>query len=170
MKIMQYVNIDLSKGSWCIKNVKGTKEWFLDGNRHREDGPAVECANGTKEWYLKGKRHREDGPAVKNCSNGTKFWYVGGKLHRTDGPAVERVGGVGFKHWYVDGKRHRLDGPAVELSGGSKEWFVEGKLLTEEKFNKHIIGEKKQIKHNHCMCDILQVMNVGHDSNCVEGK
>jgi len=28
----------------------GSKEWFLNGQRHREDGPAVEYANGHKEW------------------------------------------------------------------------------------------------------------------------
>jgi len=30
------------------------KEWYLNGNLHREDGPAVESANGDKEWYLNG--------------------------------------------------------------------------------------------------------------------
>ena len=48
----------------------GTKYWYLNGKRHREDGPAVECADGHKEWYLNGKRHREDGPAVE-CADGT---------------------------------------------------------------------------------------------------
>jgi len=27
--------------------------WKLNGNLHREDGPAVEYANGYKEWWLK---------------------------------------------------------------------------------------------------------------------
>ena len=43
----------------------GSKEWYLNGKQHREDGPAVERANGTKVWYLNGKLHREDGPAVE---------------------------------------------------------------------------------------------------------
>ena len=30
----------------------GTKFWYLDDKLHREDGPAVECANGTKHWCL----------------------------------------------------------------------------------------------------------------------
>ena len=33
----------------------GTKEWYLNGKRHRKDGPAYEGADGTKEWYLNGK-------------------------------------------------------------------------------------------------------------------
>ena len=33
----------------------GDKRWYLNGNYHREDGPAVEYPNGYKEWYLNGK-------------------------------------------------------------------------------------------------------------------
>ena len=33
----------------------GTKSWYLNGKRHRKDGPAYEGADGTKEWYLNGK-------------------------------------------------------------------------------------------------------------------
>ena len=57
----------------------GTKSWYLNGKRHREDGPAVEHSAGTKEWYLNGKYHREDGPAVE-CADGSKHWYLNGKL------------------------------------------------------------------------------------------
>jgi len=37
----------------------GLKEWWLNGERHREDGPAVEFDNGREEWYLNGKRLTE---------------------------------------------------------------------------------------------------------------
>ena len=33
----------------------GTKFWFLNGKRHREDGPAIEYDNGYKAWYLNDK-------------------------------------------------------------------------------------------------------------------
>jgi hypothetical protein len=56
----------------------GTKYWILNGEYHREDGPAIECPNGTKEWILNGKRHREDGPAIE-WSNGTKRWFLNSK-------------------------------------------------------------------------------------------
>jgi hypothetical protein len=36
-------------------NYLGDKCWYLHGNLHREDGPAIEYANGTKYWYLDGK-------------------------------------------------------------------------------------------------------------------
>ena len=79
----------------------GDKEWYLNGELHREDGPAVEYSDGDKEWYLNGKFHREDGPAFEG-SNGDKFWCLNGKSHREDGPAVEYVNGS--KYWYLNGE------------------------------------------------------------------
>lgn len=37
----------------------GSKCWYLDGKRHREDGPAVEFSSGTNAWYLNGERLTE---------------------------------------------------------------------------------------------------------------
>jgi hypothetical protein len=34
----------------------GHKEWWVNGKRHRMDGPAVEWANGDKEWYFRNKK------------------------------------------------------------------------------------------------------------------
>ena len=51
--------------------------WYLDGQLHREDGPAFEGSNGTKNWYLKGKLHREDGPAYV-WGDGKKSWWING--------------------------------------------------------------------------------------------
>jgi len=56
----------------------GTKDWYLHGELHREDGPAVERSDGSKFWYLHGKSHREDGPAVEG-SNGRKYWFLNGE-------------------------------------------------------------------------------------------
>ena len=95
---------------YTVRVWEGRKEWYLNGQRHREDGPAVEWATGRKEWYLNGKLHREDGPAVE-WKHGSKEWYLNNQLHREDGPAVE---------WY----------------DGDKEWYLNGKLYTEEEFIK----------------------------------
>ena len=57
---------------------KSDKRWYLNGQCHREDGPAVEWADGTKEWWLNGQRHRTDGPAVEHV-DGSKFWWLNGK-------------------------------------------------------------------------------------------
>ena len=90
-------------------------------------------ADGTKHWFLNGKRHREDGPAIE-YTDGTKHWFLNGKCHREDGPAIEWASGN--KHWFLNGKCHREDGPAVEYSNGHKEWYLNDKRLTEEQFNK----------------------------------
>jgi len=37
----------------------GDKVWYLNGKRHREDGPAIEYADGYKAWYLNGKEVTE---------------------------------------------------------------------------------------------------------------
>ncbi|MEK9769968.1 MAG: hypothetical protein VW683_13725 [Betaproteobacteria bacterium] len=39
----------------CTTYPNGDKIWFLNGVRHRKDGPAVEWANGDKVWFLNGK-------------------------------------------------------------------------------------------------------------------
>ena len=56
----------------------GSKHWYLNGKRHREDGPACEWANGTKYWYLNGKVHRESGPAIEYVG-GSKYWFLNGE-------------------------------------------------------------------------------------------
>ena len=66
--------IEYTVGVWP----DGSKAWYLNGKRHREDGPALEYADGSKSWYLNGKLHREDGPAIE-WADGYKFWYLDGK-------------------------------------------------------------------------------------------
>ena len=56
---------------------EGAKFWYLNGELHREDGPAEEWDTGDKFWCLNGELHREDGPAVE-YEDGTKKWYLNG--------------------------------------------------------------------------------------------
>lgn len=89
----------------------GNKCYYKDAEfkiLHRENDPAIECADGSKEWYINDKLHREDGPAIE-CANGDKFWYI-------------------------NDKRHREDGPAIEWANGSKRWYLKGEKLTEAEF------------------------------------
>ena len=58
-------------------NNYGDRYWYLNGNLHREDGPAIENADGTRFWYLNGKCHREDGPAIE-YADGTREWWLNG--------------------------------------------------------------------------------------------
>ena len=79
----------------------GAKAWYVNGQVHRLDGPAVEYADGSKAWFINNQPHREDGPAVV-WPDGSTEWYVNGKRHREDGPAVEQ--GNGTKHWFLNDK------------------------------------------------------------------
>jgi len=54
------------------------KHWLVNGELHREDGPAYEGADGVKAWYRNGLAHREDGPAII-LSDGRKIWRIHGK-------------------------------------------------------------------------------------------
>jgi hypothetical protein len=38
----------------------GTKQWYLNGQLHRTDGPAVEWHDGSKRWFLIGKEYSNE--------------------------------------------------------------------------------------------------------------
>ena len=104
---------------YTVKVDNGTKSWFLNGKKHREDGPAIEYANGYKSWYINGELHREDGPAIE-YSDGDKYWFINGERHREDGPAIENANGT--KYWYLSGvkcteeEHYNKLNPAKELA------------------------------------------------------
>ena len=102
---------------YTVKVNEYGKHWFLNGERHREDGPAIEHFSGDKFWFLNGKRHREDGPAIE-WDSGDKFWFLN------------------TKYWYLNGNLHREDGPACEYAGGDKYWYLNGKCLSEKEWKK----------------------------------
>ena len=37
-----------------VEQPDGSKAWYRDGTRHRDDGPAIESADGYKAWYRDG--------------------------------------------------------------------------------------------------------------------
>ena len=149
----------------------GTKWWVLNGELHRETGPAIEWANGSKEWWLNGKNYSEEDwkkeveklkmntktIKVKNYNeipkdftgmaehaDGSKQWFLNRKLHReNDLPAIEHPNGT--KMWYLNGKPHRdNDLPAIEYPSGTKQWWLNGELHRENDLPavEHANGEK----------------------------
>lgn len=109
----------------------------------------IRISRDSKEYYKNGESHREDGPAVElfMLNTGRKIlitrkWYINGKLHRVDGPAIESTctdaNSDTYTHiWYFDGELHREDGPAVEDACGiNKEYYIDGIALSEEDFLK----------------------------------
>lgn len=85
-------------------NEFGTTTWYnRAGQRHREDGPAVEYDDGSEEWYIQGVLHRVDGPAVYSA-DGFTAWYQQGQLHRENGPARQWAFD-GDDEWWHHGER-----------------------------------------------------------------
>jgi hypothetical protein len=63
---------------WSYKNVWVLHERLSRGSKVMTNGIEYEVrvdADGDKHWYLNGERHREDGPAVE-FSSGYKAWYL----------------------------------------------------------------------------------------------
>jgi len=51
--------VDHPNFTGCLIDRDNDKSWYQNGNRHREDGPAIEYANGDKEWWFNHKHYNE---------------------------------------------------------------------------------------------------------------
>ena len=49
----------------------------------------VDWPSGLRHWYVNGQWHRYDGPAVEFAGQEDRYscWYLYGQIHREDGPA-----------------------------------------------------------------------------------
>lgn len=118
---------------------------LLNGNLHREDGPAYNLwyENGSLEleqYFLKGGKHRENGPAMtrwyENGSLCFQEYMINGKGHRDSGPSFECYYENGQKEeevYMINGKYHRTDGPA------HTQWESDGKKTEFYFFNDEAI-------------------------------
>jgi hypothetical protein len=70
----------------------------------------ITLSNGGRAWYINGQLHREDGPAIER-PDGTRAWFAHGQLHRSDSPAVEYPDGT--CEWYINGQQ--VDEGTVKL-------------------------------------------------------
>jgi hypothetical protein len=90
-----------------VKVSDSKTEWYnLNGELHREDGPAIEFADGDKYWYINGERHREDGPAIE-FADGDKSWYINGQ-RLTETEFNQRTDSCIGKIVEIDGKKYKL--------------------------------------------------------------
>ena len=108
-----------------------------------KDGLTV-SSDGTKEWRVNGELHREDGPAIE-LPNGTKYWFINNKFHREDGPAIEQADG--HKEWWVNGERHREDGPAIELPNDFNQYWLNGVEVVGSELRKIRAREEANIEN-----------------------
>jgi antitoxin component YwqK of YwqJK toxin-antitoxin module len=91
------------------------QEWWLNGNRHNENGPAEirYYENGQikyQSWYINGKRHNVNKNAsihyYENCQIKYQAWYINGKYHNVNGPAYINYyenGQIYYYSWYING-------------------------------------------------------------------
>lgn len=63
---------------YTIKKEHQSTRWYVKGQFHREDGPAIIYDSGAKSWWNYDKLHRIDGPAFE-CPHGNHLWYINGK-------------------------------------------------------------------------------------------
>ena len=63
--------------------------WMINGEVHREDGPAIERPDGTKGWVIKNKPHRLDGPA-EEWPDGTMRYFINGREFTKEQWSIER--------------------------------------------------------------------------------
>ena len=92
---------DPSTGNY---EVSATRIWHnIDGEIHRDSGPAVIHFNGTKEWWKHGERYRDNGLPTVETPGGMKMWHNRqGQLHREGLPALIGPGGP---EWWLHGIR-----------------------------------------------------------------
>ena len=105
--------------------------WYINGSRHREDGPAYiwyyETGQVKREsWYFNGQYHRADGAAlIEYYKSGImkEYWFINSKVHRIEGPAItvyHRSSEIKEELWYLDGKE-----------SNHKEWLIDNNLYNK---------------------------------------
>jgi hypothetical protein len=67
----------------------GNKSWYLNGQLHREDGPAIEYVDGHKSWYLDNvwytkSQHKAEMARRNNTCNGKVVTIEGKQYELTE--------------------------------------------------------------------------------------
>jgi hypothetical protein len=120
IKLFEEVNKQEVNINYWNNGQKKYEFWFLNGKKHREDGPASQFwfDNGQKKfefWFLNGKYHREDGPA-------NKFWFENGKKKS--------------EYWFLNNKQYSRKKWIEKLKEIGSPHYKEQKMLIDaEKYN-----------------------------------
>lgn len=130
-----------------------SETWKLDGEYHRNDGPAVQyfdLVTGRPlviSFVRHGQLHRTDGPARQFWDEATgalieELWVVDGLEHREGNLPSEwrrspETGVIVREGYRYRGKQHRIDGPSQIFRGRNgqvteEEWMQEGILTRVE--------------------------------------
>lgn len=159
------------KGDFSYVDRFHNTHYYRDGERHRDDGPAI-VGPHQLAWYKNGKRHREgDLPALIQADDlydlGEREWWLEGEKYRShdrlDGrqdywpiaknPAPTSlqkplakgdcviVDSFGVTKHYRDGQLHRDDGGPAVYSRNSLEWWQHGQKHRDGDLPAVIIAE-----------------------------
>lgn len=98
---------------------RGLERWKHPdtGDAHRHDGPAIHRPGEYEAWFINGVRHRVDGPAVVTASH--EVWWRYGERHRLDGPASQVLDKASLDEEDGNGREWWVDGAEVEPADGS---------------------------------------------------
>jgi hypothetical protein len=100
---------------------------------------------------MKKKKKKKNG--MIEWPNGSVVWYKNDKYHREcDLPAI--IAWNGDKAWYIRGKLHRIKGPAFEGFDGTKEWWLDDKMYTEQDYYRELY-KRGLITYNEAVMEIL---------------
>jgi hypothetical protein len=94
------VKIDEEDGRVFVRYADGSSESWENGVLHADGAAAVEHEGDREEYWVHGQLHRTDGPAIEDYMLGPQEYWIDGKRHREDGPAVEYYDGSG--EWWLD--------------------------------------------------------------------
>lgn len=112
--------------------------WQLSsGAFHRDFGPAY-ISKTSQIWYRNGEKHRDNGPAIER-TDGSLQWFKNGKLHREDGPAIIKTNSrqKSYGIYYINGIQLS--------ERGFRKWKTTGKLKPKFEFKDFIIKTMKII-------------------------
>jgi len=76
------IGVALMGKDTMITDEYGDQYWYLDGKRHKEDGPVIIRSDGTQVWCINNQIYREHSPAMI-CANGYQVWFTHGELGRS---------------------------------------------------------------------------------------
>ena len=100
------------------------KQWYLNGKRHRKNGPAIEFSTKEKNWCIDGMLHRDhDLPAV--IGKKSLMWFNRGMLCRIHSDKPSMISKT-YQAWYYMDFLHRdKNKPAVVYKNKNKNEFWE---------------------------------------------
>lgn len=103
-------------GGPAVEDSRQGNQWWEDGKLHRLDGPALDDKTG--QWYyINGVRHREDGPAVirhdtPNVAGYEEWWMNDKKLSPEE--VAQQKKKIAIKNAIQSHKNNRIDPGMLE--------------------------------------------------------